>query len=251
MAFLKILSRIFIVLRNWLADASRLLFPNVCVVCGNRLVGSESVLCTSCFVSLPFTKLQGKPGNVVERMFWGKIPIERATAWLCYHGGAESTRVITEFKYKNRPQYGALLGELMAYDLMDTDFFETIDLIIPVPLSKKKERSRGFNQSRELSKGISQVCGIPVVDGVIERVVSNPTQTRLSTEERKRNVEGIFRLMNPAMIANKHVLLVDDVLTSGSTLTSCAQELCKAENVRISVMSLFVANKIVGINPPK
>ena len=238
--------KIFTTILNWLADANQLIFPQTCSVCGNRLLKEETVFCTSCHSKLPFTHIKGKRGNNLEKIFWGKFPIERTNSLLKYQSGADSTRIISRLKYGNRPQFGKYLGELMAYDLIQTDFFQDIDCIIPIPLAAKRERERGYNQSHELALGIAKVTGLRIENSVIKRQKSNPTQTKLNFNERITNVSGIFALCRPELIENKHILLVDDVMTSGATLTSCAQELSKAKGVRISILTLFTAHSIIG-----
>lgn len=131
----------------------------------------------------------------------------------------------------------------MAQDLLDTDFFDGIDFIVPVPLHRKKMRQRGYNQSAELAHGIAELTGLPVREDLVSRVVDTPTQTRLTAEERRENVRDAFRLLQPAAVANRHILLVDDVLTTNATILSCAEELVKATGVRISVLTLALAGQ--------
>lgn len=229
---------------NWLADASRLLFPQICTNCKRRLTKGEIHICTSCLVALPFTKLYGKKGNAIERLFWGKFPIERAHAWIKYQSGADSTQSILVLKYGNRPQVGRFLGELMAEELLHTDFFNDIDAIIPIPLATKRERKRGYNQSMEIAIGVSKITHIPIIKNAILRILHNPTQTQLQKNERIKNVSGIFLLNKPELVRKKHILLIDDVITTGATMTSCAQELCKSEGVKISVLALAISGSI-------
>lgn len=235
--------------RQWLADAFSLIFPRVCANCGARLLSSESFICTSCYVSLPFTNLQGRRGNVLEKLFWGKFPIERVHSWLRYHSGEESTGLVLKLKYNNRPQIGLFMGEIIANELLNTDFFSGVDAIIAVPLHKNRLVQRGYNQSAKIAQGVSNVTHIPVLNDVVERVVDNTTQTRLSRQERRENVEHIFALVDAEQVEHKHILLIDDTLTTGSTIISCAQELCRAEGVRVSVLTAYVATSIIDLHP--
>lgn len=222
-------------------DALRLFFPERCVVCGRRLTGTERCLCLPCFQSLPFTRLHGEQGNVVERLFWGKIPIERANAYLHYYAGTDSRNLFWSLKYYNRPQVGRYMGRAMAADLLDSDFFDGVDFLLPLPLSRRRQRRRGYNQSEELARGVSAVTGLPVDTTSVVRTVDNPTQTRLNARERQTNVQGIFSLQHPEALAGHHVLLIDDIVTTGASLLSCGRVVASAGAVRISVLALALA----------
>ena len=230
-------------LSQWVKDVGNILFPRSCAVCGRRLNVAEDFICGNCYLELPFTQIRGQRGNVVERLFWEQIKIERASSFLWYKGGAKSIRPVLSLKYNDRPQYGIYFGKIMANDLVDTGFFDDIDAIIPVPLAKKKKRKRGYNQSEYIAKGLSMATGIPVRDDVVQRIIANPTQTRLNAEQRKKNVENIFSLVDGEAIEGKHILLLDDVITTGATIMSCAKELDKVENLKISILSLMLAGK--------
>ena len=224
-----------------LADMWNLIFPKQCAICGRRLLGSEQVVCGACFVDLPRTNMRAAKGNAVERLFWEKIPIERASAYMSYFSGAASCRPIFQLKYYGRASVGHYFGRIMAADLLPTDFFRTIDCIVPIPLARSRFRQRGYNQSELLAEGIAELTKLPVETEAVIRVVSNPTQTNLSARQRIENVAGIFSLQRPELLANRHVLLVDDILTTGSTLLSCAEEIAKAPGVRISILVLGLA----------
>ena len=219
-----------------------LISPRHCVVCGCRLSVSEEVICSKCNLHLPRTGFQQDPyENIMAKMFWGQIPIERATALIYYEPHAETANILYELKYKNHPEIGEVMGRLMARELQMSDFFEGIDGIIPVPLAKKRERQRGYNQSHELAKGISEITGLPIYNKVVKRTAFEGSQTSLGRWERNENVEQVFELKDAATIQGKHLLIVDDVVTTGATIIACAKELCKAEGVRISVLSLGLA----------
>lgn len=224
-------------MRNYLLD---FLFPRLCVMCGERLTESEQDICVSCRMHLPLTHLQPMQHNPMEKMFWTQFPIERATA-LFHHDGHAVRRLIHVAKYKNRPEVALHLAACFAAELKNTSFFEDIDCIVPVPLHWRRQLKRHYNQSHYIARGIGKETGLPVYTHVVRRVVNNVSQTRVKSSERQQNVEGIFRLKDPDKIAGKHILLVDDVTTTGSTLTSCAKELARAEGVRISVLTLALA----------
>lgn len=225
-------------------------FPRFCHVCENRLLPGEQVVCARCYPSLPFTRLKGAKGNVLERLFWTKKSVVRANSFLYYLTGTRLSRPIIHFKYHHTPHAALYWGRVMATDLIDTDFFDGIDLIVPVPLSRKREKKRGYNQSALLAKGISAVTGIPVDTKSLVRSIDNPTQTTLSPHERERNVSGIFTLVAPESCSGKHILLVDDVLTYGYTLTACIDALEQASNVKISILTLAASGKWRFKTPP-
>lgn len=225
-----------------LRDIGALLLPRRCIVCGCRLGASEREICTSCFAQLPRTERRGRPCNGLERLFWHRIDIVRANAFLRYEAGADSRRVVLGLKYYDRPELGEMFGRIMARDLEGTGFFDGVDGIIAVPLARKRLRKRGYNQSDMLARGVSAVTGIPVLEGVIRRIVETPTQTHLNAEQRRDNVRDIFELRRPEVVRRRHILLVDDVLTTGATLLSCAEELSRAGNVRFSVLTLSEAS---------
>ena len=219
-----------------------LISPRACVVCGCRLSASEEVICGKCNLHLPRTSFQQDPyENIMAKMFWGQIPIERAAALIYYEPHAETANILYELKYKNHPEIGEVMGRLMARELQTGNFFEGIDGIIPVPLAKKRERQRGYNQSNELAEGISEITGLPIYNKVVKRTVFEGSQTSLGRWERNENVEQVFELKDAPTIQGKHLLIVDDVVTTGATVIACAKELCKAEGVRISVLSLGLA----------
>ena len=190
---------------------------------------------------MPRTNYHLREDNSVERMFWGKIPLERGTSFFYYHKGSDFRHILHQLKYGGRKDLGEIMGRFMAAELATTDFFEGIDVIIPVPLHPRKRRARGYNQSEWIARGVSQVVGLPVDVSSVIREKHTDTQTRKSTYERWENVDGIFRLRHPENFVGKHVLIIDDVLTTGSTTTACADVFHEVEGVRISVLTLAVA----------
>lgn len=222
-------------------DLVSLLFPRVCYSCGNQLVRNEKLICTECYVLIPRTNYHLETDNPVARIFWGRCRIEKAAAFSFYNRDSRIRHLIHNLKYKGIKEIGFELGKIYGFDLVNSDFTRDIDIIIPVPLHPSKERIRGFNQSYLISLGISEATGIPVDSGLLGRVTSTATQTKKSRYERWKNVEGTFMVENPDSIKGKHILLVDDVITTGSTMESCAIELLRTEGVRVSVAALAVA----------
>lgn len=229
-------------------QALRELFcPRVCLICGKRLSEDEEAVCLSCLSELPYTRYCGKAETPLARLFYGDAEVYKANALLFYFSGADSCKLIFAFKYYHRPEVGTFCGRMIAKDLEGTDFFDGIDALVPVPLARKRQRRRGYNQSESLAEGIAELTDISVWTDVVERIRENPTQTHLGANERRKNVEGIFKCVNPEKLRNKHILLVDDVVTTGATLISCIGALRQVEGIRFSVVTLAQAAKTTSL----
>lgn len=188
---------------------------------------------------MPFTHFKGKKGNIIERLTCDDIVCtERANSFLYYEKDSAYSIIFSHFKYNNHPEVAVTMGRMMAQELKGTDFFDDIDVIVPIPLSNKRLKERGYNQSERLAMGISEVTGIPIDTTSIVRTIDNPTQTHLDIVQRNENVKDIFALSTNENIHDKHVLIVDDVITTGSTTRACAHTALKASNVKISIISL-------------
>lgn len=248
-------------LLRYFSAAWNILFPRRCLVCGQTLGESEKYLCAACQVTLPLARLQGEAGNVVERLFYDIPGTQRGSAFLIYHNDNAAYRLIHRMKYHDRPDVGVELGRWMAYDLEGTSFFEGIDALVPVPLSDLKVRKRGYNQSERIAYGLSQVTGIPVRTDLVARVVHNPTQTNLTPEQRRQNVKGIFAVTDSHALRNirkgnkvtqhkegtPHILLIDDVITTGSTLRSLAETLTADCPLHISYLGAALAGQHLNV----
>ena len=226
---------------NPFVDFIDLMFPNLCVVCGNNLQKNEHQLCLSCLVDIPRTNYHLIEENPIEKRFWGKVPVYRATSYFFFQKGSSFQKLLHILKYKGNNEIGLIMGKYAAVDLLDAPDFASIDLIIPVPLHPKKQKLRGYNQSEWIGKGISVILNKPQDTSTLIRVKENPSQTRKSVYERFENTEGIFKLSDSTILEGKHVLLVDDVLTTGSTLEACILALLETEGIKISVFTLAVA----------
>lgn len=218
-----------------------LLFPRCCVVCGKTLTRSEEFLCTSCNMSLPRTNYHLLPDNPVERLFWNKVKLERASSYYYYYRGGEMRKIIHEMKYAKKKEIGAVMGRQMAAELKASGFFDGIDLLMPVVLHKKKQRDRGFNQSEWIAKGIAAITKLPIEMTAVKRVKHVETQTKKTPYQRFENVQHIFELEHPERLKGKHILVVDDVLTTGATATAFMESFANVENVKISLLTLAVA----------
>ena len=219
-----------------------LISPRLCVVCGQRLTVSEEVICSKCNFHLPRTGFQQDPyENEMAKLFWHQIPIERVTALFYYEAHSETANILYELKYGQRPDIGEDLGRIMAEEMKPTGFLDGIDILLPIPLSKKRYWQRGYNQSLEIARGISEITNLPIYNKVVRRNVFEGSQTNKGRWERNENVEKVFEMTDETAIHGKHLLIIDDVVTTGATVIACAKELCKAGNVKISVLSLGFA----------
>jgi len=179
--------------------------------------------------------------NPISRIFWGRANIHAATSFLFFNKGGSVQKLIHQFKYKSKIETGRYLGELLGKDLLQSDLFNTIDVIIPVPLHKKKLHTRGFNQSDIIAEGIGKTMHVPAIMDTLIRTEFTETQTKKARYTRWENVKGKFGIQNPQTIEGKHILLVDDVLTTGATLEACAQTLLEVPNTKVSLATLAYA----------
>lgn len=198
----------------------------------------EEVLCVRCQADLPRVRTISFEENDIARIFWGLVPIEKGISFFHYTPHSPHSRILFELKYHNHPEVGKTMGRMMAEELKATNFFNGIDLIVPIPLSRKKERQRGYNQSDWIAWGISEATGIPTDTTSVVRTKSNPSQTTLDHRQRRENVRDIFAVRHPGNLEGRHILLVDDVITTRATMLSCAEAIARACRVRFSVLSL-------------
>ncbi|MFT3751494.1 MAG: ComF family protein [Paludibacter sp.] len=226
---------------NPFTDFLNLLFPDLCLVCGVNLLRSEQHICFTCLHNIPKTNYHLVPDNPVEKRFWGKAQIFRGTAFFFFQKGSPFQKLLHSLKYKGNKEIGEILGKYAAAELSESLDFSTIDVIIPVPLHPKKFKKRGYNQSEWIAKGLSSIFGKPYDTTTLYRLRETTTQTKKSVFERYENTDGIFGLLNKNTLSGKHILLVDDVLTTGSTLEACAKVLLNCENIKISVFTLAIA----------
>ena len=195
----------------------------------------------SCLHSIPKTNFHLQPENNIEKRFWGKVSVERATAFFYFQKGSPFQKILHNLKYNDNKELGRLMGKYAGVDLSESLDFNAVDLIIPVPLHPAKMKQRGYNQSEWIGMGVAELLGKPQNLTSLVRTKANVTQTKKSIFDRFENTEGIFEVADAQAIAYKHILLVDDVLTTGSTLEACIHALLGVEGVRVSVFALAVA----------
>lgn len=228
-------------MKSLFTDLLNLVYPNLCLICGESLVRGEEMICLNCLHNIPKTNYHLQTDNAVEKRFWGKVPIYRGTSFFFFQKGSPFQQLLHELKYRGNKEIGFVAGKFAAIDLMEVDDFRSIDVIVPVPLHPKKLQKRGYNQSEWIAKGLAKVLDKPIDTSHLIRIKENTTQTKKSVFERYTNTTNIFSLTDPTIFQHKHVLLVDDVLTTGSTLEACMQVLLETDYIRISVFTLAIA----------
>jgi len=218
-----------------------LFYPHNCIGCGSDLIDKESFLCIECFDNLPYTNFVQHANNPLEKKFWGRIALVSAMSLFYFSKESIVQNMIHELKYKGNKKAGHFFGNLIGKSLLNSNRFQA-DVIIPLPLFEKKEKMRGFNQSEILCDGISEIINQPVIKNNVIRKVFTETQTRKHRLERWKNVENIFRVNFPHELEGKHILLVDDIITTGATIDACATEILKIKNVKLSIASFAMAS---------
>lgn len=230
------------ILTRSVSDVLELFFPSLCITCGERLITQEKYVCFNCWHDLPVTNFHLQPDNKVAQLFWGRVEIAHATSFFAFKKGSRYQQLIHFIKYKGLKELGFETGRKFGFALRDSVWYGTVDLIVPVPLHPKKERLRGYNQSGWIARGMADAMKKPVSAGNLCRQVHTSTQTRKNRFERWQNVEDIFVIKKPEEFAGKHVLLVDDVVTTGSTLEACAFRLLKTKGTAVSIATLAFAD---------
>lgn len=224
--------------KEYIADFFNLVYPETCAACNQLLVKNENMVCTNCLYEIPKTNFHKEAGNPVEQIFWGRVKIEKATALFYFKQKSKYRRLIHQLKYKGNIEIGVEMGRWLGAALFETGWTNDIDVLIPVPLHPKRLKKRGYNQSEVICRGISQICNKPTDSLSLVRTKASETQTKKSKFDRWLNVETLFAISDPALIEGRHVLLVDDVITTGATLEACIHCLLGIKGVKVSVASL-------------
>ncbi|MCD7710774.1 MAG: ComF family protein [Porphyromonadaceae bacterium] len=218
-----------------------LLFPRLCVLCGRRLQEHESYLCLSCMQHLPKTNIHLKEENLMEQLFRGKADIARTFAFFYTSSQDEYRNILHEIKYRGGKECARYLGDLYARDLCESHSLDDMDVLIPVPLHPSRKRQRGYNQSEWIAKGIADRTGLKIDTRHLIRSKATPSQTHLSIYDRWLNTQMIFKLLPGHDFTGKHLLLIDDIVTTGATLLACAKTLEEAHPRAISLLTLSIA----------
>ena len=231
-----------------LRDITSLILPRTCLACGRVLLENEGCVCLACRYNMPLTNFSKHKDNPIKLLFENVLPVESATAMFWFVGGTEWQHIIHNFKYYGRWLFAQKMGEWLGEELLDSGNFDNIDLIIPIPLHYRRRLRRGYNQSEQLALGVGRKMGVECDFRSVRRCQYNDSQTSKRSSERWENVEDIFDVRNAELLQGKHILLVDDVLTTGATMASCASTIIRACNgdVRISIASLSVSRRIMN-----
>jgi ComF family protein len=229
--------------KDILVDFISLLYPKYCFACREGLVKGEETICSRCMLELPRTNYHLDHENALFKRLNGRIPLSFAFAFFLFRKGGKVQHLLHALKYSNHPEIGETLGEVYGEELNQANYGDKFSIIIPVPLHSSRKRKRGYNQSEEFAKGLSKSLNIPFSGDALERAVQTETQTRKTKLKRWQNVSEVFHVKQPDRIINQHVLLVDDVITTGSTIEACAQALIDNGCSSVSIASIAYAEE--------
>lgn len=218
-------------------------FPQLCQTCQAALCAAHLPICWSCYYKMKPTDYHTQPENPIHERFWGRVDIHAATALFYYTKGSRVQQLIHRLKYDKQAALGVYLGEQLGKTMASQPHFASIDVLVPVPLHPKKKHQRGYNQAELIAQGIQRHFPRPILPNALYRKQYTHTQTKKSRADRFENVQQVFALKNPTAVAHKHVLLVDDVLTTGATLEACASHLLAAPTQRLSIACGAIASK--------
>ncbi|MBP5650090.1 MAG: ComF family protein [Bacteroidales bacterium] len=232
------MNKIKLLLKNFIS----IFYPRSCVACGNALLQNESHFCLSCLMHLPETNYHLMEHSSSDYIFEGRVPVEKVASMLFYKKGNNVQHILHALKYKGNKEVGRFLGELYGQQLLKSPYYQSVDCIVPIPLHPKKLRMRGYNQSEWIAMGLARSMNIPYYTDVLYRSEFTETQTKKSRFNRWENVKGVFVTADTEKIIGKHVLICDDVLTTGATMEAAITQLLKIEGVRVSVATLACAN---------
>ena len=234
-----------------ISDILGLLYPPLCPVCGDTMSHNEYFVCTACRYRAPMTRLWMQADNPMIRRLDGLLPVRHASAFLWFVTDSRWQELIHKFKYQGKWLYARRLGEWFGGELVNSGLYGDIDTIIPIPLHRRKRLSRRYNQAEYIADGIASVLGVKVDRQSVVRRVNNPSQTLCTENERWNNVDGIFEVRNPEALRGKHILLVDDVFTTGATMVSCGTAILRStgwEDVQLSIAAIAATKHSMAID---
>lgn len=240
---MKMRDKIFQRLQQAGMDLTDLLFPRLCAVCGTSLLRGEDVMCLQCRASLPVTgQYMRQPNDIHDRLISLKVPLRKATSYFYYNRENPYSKLVHDTKYRGRPHIGRILAADHARELMAIGFFNGIDALQPIPIHFLKRVKRGYNQSEAIAEGIAEVTGLPIIKS-LRAATYHTTQTHKNAEGRRRNIAGSFQVSDASLLDGRHILLIDDVITTGSTMVEAMETIKRANNsVELSVFSLALTS---------
>ena len=212
-------------------------FPRWCAICGSKMASSEEIVCYLCKTKLPYTNYHNEKENKIEQTFWGRVPVERATALLHYTKGSKVGNILWQLKYSGAKRNGVWLGKLIGNQLKLNTDFKDIDYVIAVPLHRSKQQKRGFNQADIIALEIAIRMNIEHRTDLLVKIKNNATQTKMGRHDRWQNAQECYVATETICLNKKHILLVDDVITTGATIEACCEALHSKYDVKISIAS--------------
>ena len=225
-------------LKSYLNDFSHLLYPHNCEGCGTDVLNDDAILCTKCLFDLPETNFTNTKNNPVEKIFYGTLNIIAATAAYYFTKDSLLQHLMIQLKYRNNKDVGFFLGKQLGYQLQESERFNDVDVLVPLPLNPKKEKRRGYNQAMIICEGIASVWQKPVLKNTLIRTQFTETQTQQDRIHRWQNMQHVFAMADKNSLQGKHVLLVDDVITTGATLEACGTTIVNIPNTQLSIATL-------------
>ena len=225
-------------LKSYLNDFSHLLYPHNCEGCGTDVLNDDAILCTKCLFDLPETNFTNTKNNPVEKIFYGRLNIIAATAAYYFTKNSLLQHLMIQLKYRNNKDIGFFLGKQLGYQLQESERFNDVDVLVPLPLNPKKEKKRGYNQAMIICEGIASVWQKPVLKNALIRTQFTETQTQQDRIHRWQNMQHVFAVADKNSLQDKHVLLVDDVITTGATLEACGNTIVNIPNTQLSIATL-------------
>jgi ComF family protein len=216
-------------------------FPHNCIGCGSDVIENESLLCLNCLNDLPHTNFALHANNPVEKKFWGRLALTSGMSQFYFSQDSIIQNMIHELKYRGNKKAGHYFGNMIGKSLLNSNRFH-VDVIVPLPLFERKEKARGYNQSEMICNGIAEIINKPLIKNNVIRQVFTETQTKKHRLERWKNVENIFFVARPSELEGKHILLVDDIITTGSTIEACGSEILKVKDAKLSIASFAIAS---------
>lgn len=229
-------------LNKILTDIWYLFYPNDCEICNCNLTKGQRTLCPECISKIPRTNFHLNPESELAQVFWGRVKLEKAAAYMHFIKGSDYQKLIHKLKYKNKPTIGDFLGHEFGSELYKEKFFDDIDLVVPVPLHISRKEYRGYNQAEEIAYGLCAALHKKIDTKNLIRAKATSTQTKKSKYERWQNVANVFKVKKQEAFSYKHILLVDDVITTGSTIEACAQCLKEIRGVKVSILCIGFAS---------
>lgn len=226
---------------NLLDDMVSLVYPRTCAACNQVLLNHEILLCMFCEVEIPKTNYHLMPDNPIEKMFWGRFELESAAAYLHFRKQGGVQKIMHKLKYKGKSDVGTVIGERYGREVAKVDRFKNVDVIVPIPLHRDKQKTRGYNQSEMFGIGLSEGMNVPLSVDNFVKITATESQTKKNRSERWKNVRDVFQVNNPELLENKHILLIDDIITTGATIEAAALILLQIKGVKISVLGMAVS----------